>query len=466
MTETNELPEIQIKKINNVEISNLELAKIAMVCNYLVLDRFTDISSFPRFEMCFGPLFNTEKPNFLFEVFTQICGLKKKYITYGRLISAYINWKSKSSKNESFNKFMDILFNKMIKLKDEVIGIPIEGGRAFSTRNAKGRKVISKFGVLSDENKNAINGFYIQYDETFDSVLSTKKIEEGENSNIQLEMNFKAGSNNIKDRDGISHIGGKYSKTKNVIKFLIFKCRSGKTFFIGDNTEEENEEIEPFLLGTSSCQLKSLRIELVQDQLIYLEPKFQPSIRINTKIIPFDLMDDKFINNNIINPPLIFEENEIKDIPLENLIETNNLVIPCISDDAFIDKKELYEPIAGKDFNELYKSFIVTQTEKTEKEKEDLKNKIFEKTVQRKLLLKVYLNKFNKKENVDIVRERKQSLDGIDMDKFLAKVRGYRKKMDEKIKEKKEQIKMEEEEYEDNDDEDDWIENKNLKEEN
>ena len=56
--------------------------------------------------------------------------------------------------------------------------------------------------------------------------------------------------------------------------------------------------------------------------------------------------------------------------------------------------------------------------------------------------------------------------DGIDMDKFLAKVRGYRKKMDEKIKEKKEQIKMEEEEYEDNDDEDDWIENKNLKEEN
>ena len=78
MTETNELPEIQIKKINNVEISNLELAKIAMVCNYLVLDRFTDISSFPRFEMCFGPLFNTEKPNFLFEVFTEICGLKKK----------------------------------------------------------------------------------------------------------------------------------------------------------------------------------------------------------------------------------------------------------------------------------------------------------------------------------------------------------------------------------------------------
>ena len=230
MTETKESPEIQIKKINNVEISNLEIAKIAMVCNYLVLDRFTDISSFPRFEMCFGPLFNTEKSNFLFEVFTEICGPKKKYITYGRLIMAYINWKTKSSKNENFNKFMDILFNKMIKTKDDVIGIPVEGGRAFSTRNAKGRKIISKFGVFSDENKNAINGFYIQYDEAFDSVLSTKKLKEGENKDIKLEMNFKAGSKNIKDRDGISHIGGKYSKTKNVIKFLIFKCRSGKTF--------------------------------------------------------------------------------------------------------------------------------------------------------------------------------------------------------------------------------------------
>ena len=57
MTEENEFTEIQVKKINNVEISNLEIAKIAMVGNYLILDRFTDISSFPRFELSFGPIF-------------------------------------------------------------------------------------------------------------------------------------------------------------------------------------------------------------------------------------------------------------------------------------------------------------------------------------------------------------------------------------------------------------------------
>ena len=78
MEENNDFPTIEFKEINGIEISNLEIAKIAMVCDYLVLDRFHDISSFLRFEKCFGPLFNKEKPDFLFEVFQEICGEKKK----------------------------------------------------------------------------------------------------------------------------------------------------------------------------------------------------------------------------------------------------------------------------------------------------------------------------------------------------------------------------------------------------
>ena len=115
MEANKDFPELETKIINGVKISNLEIAKIAMVCDYLVLDRFQEISSFLRFEKCFGPLFNKEKPDFLFEVFQEICGPKKKYITFGRLIQAYIIWKTKISNNESFKKFMDILFNKMIK---------------------------------------------------------------------------------------------------------------------------------------------------------------------------------------------------------------------------------------------------------------------------------------------------------------------------------------------------------------
>ena len=161
MEDNNDFPTIESKEINGVEITNLEIAKIAMVCDYLVLDRFHDISSFLRFEKCFGPLFSKEKPVFLFEVFQEICGEKKKYISFGRLIRAYLIWKSKISKNEHFNKFMQTLFEEMIKTNNEIVGIPVEGGRVFSTRNSKGRKVISKFSVLSDEKNNAIKGFYI-----------------------------------------------------------------------------------------------------------------------------------------------------------------------------------------------------------------------------------------------------------------------------------------------------------------
>ena len=230
---------------------------------------------------------------------------------------------------------MDLVFGDMIKTQDEVIGKLVEGGRIFSTRNTRGRKVISRFSVLTDSTKNKIEGFHIQYDDFFDSVLSTKK----KRDDITLEINFEPNGKNIRDRDGISHIAGKYSNTKGIIKLLIFKCRSGKTFYIGDEKEEEGEQFEFFLFGTSSCQLKTIRVELVNEQLIYLEPKFQPSLRVNQKLVPFETLDEKYIEENIINAPLIFEENEIQSMSMEQLKEANMLLIPCISDDAFIDKK-------------------------------------------------------------------------------------------------------------------------------
>ena len=108
----------------------------------------------------------------------------------------------------------------------------------------------------------------------------------------------------------------------------MFKCRSGKTFYIGDEKEDEGENIKYFLYGTTSCQLKSIRIEVIDEKLMYLEPKFQPSLRINQKIIDFDSIDDNFINNNILNSPLIFEENEMKDMSDEELEKNNFLIIP------------------------------------------------------------------------------------------------------------------------------------------
>ena len=362
---------------------------------------------------------------------------------------------------------MSMLFNKIIKTNNEAVGTPVEGGRVFSTRNIRGRKVISKFSVLSDEKKKQLKGFLIQYDDIYDTTLAPKQGNDTKQNNVQLEINFEPNGSEIRDRDGISHIGGKYSKTKKIIKFLVFKCRSGKTFYIGDNSEEKNEQIELFLFGTSSCQLKGLRIELVNNQLMYFEPKFQPSLRINPKIVALDLMDNRFIEDNIVNPSLIFEENEIKDVPIEELVDSNSLIIPCIPDDAFIDKNSLIEPICGRDFNDIYKSFLVVREEMMEGEKEELKKKIIVRTIQRKQLLKVYLNKFKIQENMSVLRNKNQPEDRINMDKFLAKVRVYRKKVNKKIQKKKDELKKSlstEEEC----DEDDWFENENLdkKEEN
>ena len=454
-----EIPEIKTKQINGVEISNLEISKIGMIYDFLVLDRFQEYSSFFRLEKCFGPFFPNESSDFLPEVFKEICGPKHKYISYGRLILAYTKWKSNSSSNYNFNKFMDTVFNKIIVTQKETIGNIVEGGRIFSTRNTRGRKVISRFSVITDETKNKINGFHIQYDDFFETILSPDKTR----NNITLEINFRQNGINIRDRDGISHIGGKYSEDKKYIKFLMFKCRSGKTFYIGDETEDKDEKIKYFLYGTSSCQLKSVRVEVVDEKLIYLEPKFQPSLRINQRIKEFDSIDDNFIKNNILNSPLIFEENEMQDMTKEELEKNNFLIIPSINDDAFIDKKELEEPLSGKNFNEIYKSFIFQQ----KMEKEDLKNKIYEKTVKRKHLLRIYLKKFKIKENISVLRTNKQPKRRVSQDKFLAKIKAFlnsKYKKDEEPKENKEinEDENSKEKYWNDEEEKDWPKDESI----
>ena len=433
--EENEVENKKTKVINGVTLSEIEISKIAMICDFLVLDRYNDISSFLRFEKCFGPLLSKEDPQLLIDAFKEICGPKKKYINFGRLILAYSKWKSNSSQNENFNKFMKIVFNDMIKTENEVIGELEEGTRIFSTRNTRGRKVISKFSVFTDTKKNTIQGFNIQYDDFFDSLLCSKK-KENEDKNITLEINFLPNGKTILDRDGISHIAGKFSAANKLIKFLIFKCRSGKTFYIGDNSENDDEQIQLFIFGTSSCQLKTLRIETINDRLAYLEPKFQPSMRVNAKIVPIDEIDEKYINENIINSNLIFEENEIQNIPDENLDE-NTLLIPLISDDAFItDKESLVEPIFGKDINEFYKPYLqrkIQSGDANSDEEKKLRMKILEETVKRTALLKCFIKKFKKKENIKVLKNKNaQKKERIDMDKYLAKIKLFRKKVSKK----------------------------------
>ena len=436
------------KKIYGIEISEFELFCIRMISDYLFLDRFNDSASFIRFEQCFGPLISQKDPKFkLVEAFKEIVGTRKKYITFRRMIKAYINWKKKSSENYSFNYFMNEVFKNMIIKKGEVIGHLIEGERVFSTRNCRNRKIITKLSVQTDKTKNKINGFVIEYDEIFKAILCSKEKPE----DITLEMNFdlfhsksdKLSQKLQLDRDGISHIAGKYDENSGIIKFLIFKCRSGKTMYIGDQSENEGEKIIPFIFGSSRSQLKSLHIGLIKDQLSYIQPKYQISTRINENLtVNFEDLNEQYIEND----KLKFEEKEYENASEEHLYSTEEeqkkFLFPLVPDDQFVDKMSLHEDKYGKDFNEVYKSYFV-EGKSFDKFKDMMKKKIQDDLTKENREEKLRSEKNN------LVQSRicgKNIFDSV-----FVKLVKFKEKIKEKIKKEDDEDSLEAEEEEDDD---------------
>ena len=343
--------------INKTEISYLEINKIKTICDYLFVDRVKSFSTFPRFEQCFGPLFSDKIDFNLSEAFKEICGKNKKYITFQRMLTSYIYWKSNKSKNKNFNYFMSSLFtDKIIKSNEEVIGELNENCQIFSTQNCQGRKAISKFGIFSDIKKNKIQGFLLEYDDSFYANLSFRH----ESDTPSLEINLKPhkvddvyGKIFNNDRDGVSHICGKYDVKEKKIYFLILKCRSGKTFYIGDNSKKNENDIKLFIFGNYDLEIRGLRIATFKNQLCNLELDFQKSMRINPNLsIDFYKIDEKYIEAD----KLIFEEDKIQNINIQDVNYDKYILIPLVKDSAFMNESNLKEIIEGKKFNEIYHS--------------------------------------------------------------------------------------------------------------
>jgi len=83
---------------------------------------------------------------------------------------------------------MNEIFSNMIVKKGEAIGKLVEGERVFSTKNCKNRKIITKLSVQTDKTKNKINGFILEYDEIFKSILCIK--EKPEDINLEIHFNL------------------------------------------------------------------------------------------------------------------------------------------------------------------------------------------------------------------------------------------------------------------------------------
>lgn len=357
LSRSQHLPIMRRKKIEEINFSEFELNCIKMICDYLFLDRFNDSASFVRFEQCFSLLFSPKNKEFkLVEAFKEIVGPKKKYLTFKRMIKAYFNWKLKRSKNYSFNFFMNEVFKKMIKRRGESVGKIVEGEHVFSTRNCRNRKIITKFSVLTDENQNQIKGFVLEYDGVVKSILCNEEKEEDIHLEINFEL-FKSNKANQLDRDGITHIAGKYNEATGLIKFLIFKCRTGKTFYIGDSKEEENDKIIPFIFGSSKCQVKNMRIALKNNILSYIQPKFQLSTRRNENLdCDFSKFDKKYYESD----QLKYEEADYDECSDENeeFKDDKKYLFPLVPDDQFTDKTSLIESIPGKRFRDIQESFF------------------------------------------------------------------------------------------------------------
>jgi len=162
---------------------NEEDEKLKTLCEFLFFDHLKNEATFPRFEQCFQPLFSDTELSML-NVFTEIAGEKRKYITFPRFANAYKN--RATSKNLS--AFFDKLINKILKKEDSFIGQEKEKCYNYSTSITCGkRQCITFLQVLSDK-EGIIHGFNIQYDGVFKCKMFPTKLEE--DLLVTLEMNL------------------------------------------------------------------------------------------------------------------------------------------------------------------------------------------------------------------------------------------------------------------------------------
>ena len=329
-------------------LSEEELEKIKTVAEYLFMDQYQDTCSYPRFEECFGALITKEKIN-LPNVYKSICGKRKKYITFRRLVISYNFWKRNPEKsNEDFQNFMQFLYKDLLKNTDEEIGFRPEKCIFYNTRNCQNRKAISKFSVITDEERETIKGFQIYYDDFFKNDLFLNK--ENEKFFISLEINLIAETPtnseaeetfpSINDRDGITHIGGTFNEEG--INFLIFKCRSGKTSFIGkpDGT--------PFLLGNYKRQLQRIKIGVSNNKLVFIQPHFEYVERFNPVI---DKKPNEIGNSYLNDDKPIYEEKILAN--LEEKDAEKNILQPLISEERFFNHKKYQDKIFGNKYSDI-----------------------------------------------------------------------------------------------------------------
>ena len=161
---------------NNLGLTEIEDSQIKTIAEYIFFDQFQYHVSYPRFEQCFQPLFN--EANFALDsVFKEICGPKKKYINYPRLLNAYQKYKLGNASNE-LKFFFSKLLNEILLKENSSKGESPEVCFRYSTKIANSKRgYISSIEVLTDS-EGIIHGLNVEYDGVFKNRMYPSKIEE------------------------------------------------------------------------------------------------------------------------------------------------------------------------------------------------------------------------------------------------------------------------------------------------
>ena len=328
--------------------------KIKTLCEYLFFDQYQDTSTFPRFEQCFQPLFNNVTLS-MENVFKDICGEKKKYITYKRFAKAYLAHLNNKDPSPDSKIFFTTLLTKILKEEKSFVGKTTENSYTFSTvKSCKKRQCVSMVEILSDKS-GKIHGINLEYDGVFKSKMYPIKIED--ELVVSLEMNLgivdeKPITENkigkflgIKQgnyRDAATHIFGTINQESGLITFLGFKCLSGKTVFVGF------PEGDGFLFGKFGTKFHDIKLQMTVDGITKLEPGFKTNPRKNFFL---ENIMGKLLNQNLNQEEVIKDEAQLAqlkdDVAIDKLITT-----PVVEDDHFFNEK-LKDEISGNDYKEV-----------------------------------------------------------------------------------------------------------------
>ena len=341
--------------MDSLGITDKDYIKIKTLCEFLFFDQYKETASFLRFEKCFQPLFNNIDNISMINIFKDIAGLKRKYITFKRFLKAYSLYKNNKEKlTEDTKIFFSRIINSILKEENDFVGN--NNGMIFSTTTtSKIKNSITFLQVLIDK-QGKIHGINLIYDNV-SKINMLPKIIENEleiGLEINLEILDKKTFNinlkkykNINDelyRDSITHIFGTINN-KGFISFLGFKCLSGKTLYVGF------PDGEGFLFGKFGYKIHDFRICLNKEGITKIQPGLRKNLRPNYYLKEINKYNEKDLNEDEI----IKDEKNL--INIDNEKEIDKLItIPLLDDNQFFNEN-WEDDYCGNDYKEVINQY-------------------------------------------------------------------------------------------------------------